>query len=402
MLPLDRSVGKRYRAGTHRSRPAEETVEWITRVAPALGITRVANVTGLDSIGIPVVTVCRPNARSLSVSQGKGLTLDAARASALMEAVELFHAERIDAPLRFASCDELRLQHQVVDVTRLPRPAGSPYHDHLRILWIEAADLISSRSVWIPLELIHLDCTRPSPPGSGSFRSSSNGLASGNDHWEAAIHAICEVLERDALSRFTALPSGLQDDRRVRLETIDDPDCRGLLARYQAAGVSVAVWDMTGATGVPAFLAGIAVGAGSSPTGPRQYTGMGCHPDRTIALSRALTEAAQARLTMISGSRDDAVRQLYTLAADPDRGAGQRDWFERALPSREFADVPTWQSDDLAEDGRWLLERMPAGGFDQVLGVDLTIPGLDIPVVYVCVPGAEVLGGFVAPAEPST
>jgi ribosomal protein S12 methylthiotransferase accessory factor YcaO len=30
-------------------------------LAPVMGITRVANVTGLDSVGIPVVMVCRPN-----------------------------------------------------------------------------------------------------------------------------------------------------------------------------------------------------------------------------------------------------------------------------------------------------------------------------------------------------
>lgn len=34
-----------------------------------MGITRVADVTGLDRIGIPVVMVCRPNARSLAVSE---------------------------------------------------------------------------------------------------------------------------------------------------------------------------------------------------------------------------------------------------------------------------------------------------------------------------------------------
>jgi YcaO-like protein with predicted kinase domain len=401
MIRLDRSVPKRFRSGTHRSRSARETVEWIERLAPALGITRVANVTGLDFIGIPVVTVCRPNARSLSVSQGKGVTLDAAKASGLMEAVELFHAERIGAPLRFASYDELRLVSAVADVSRLPQPHGSPFHDHLRILWLESTDLISERSVWIPLELVHLDCTRPAPPGSGSFRSSSNGLASGNDRWEATIHAICEVLERDALSRFSALPPAEQDARRVDPTTIDDRSCRELLAQYEKAGVQVAVWDTTASTGVASILCGISVEADWAMDGSRLYYGMGCNPDRGIALSRGLTEAAQARLTMISGSRDDAVRKLYALAADPDRGADQRDWFDRAAPRRSFGAIPTWQNDDLAEDGRWLLGRMLDGGFEQVLGVDLTIPGLDIPVVFVAVPGAESMGGFEAPSDPS-
>ena len=53
-----------------------------------MGITRIANVTGLDRTGIPVVMVVRPNARSVAVSQGKGLTLAAAKASGVMEAAE--------------------------------------------------------------------------------------------------------------------------------------------------------------------------------------------------------------------------------------------------------------------------------------------------------------------------
>ena len=61
-----------------------------------MGITRIANVTGLDRIGIPVVMVCRPNARSIAVSQGKGLDMDAAIVSGLMESAELYHAEQIE------------------------------------------------------------------------------------------------------------------------------------------------------------------------------------------------------------------------------------------------------------------------------------------------------------------
>lgn len=61
-----------------------------------MGITRVADVTGLDRIGIPVVMVCRPNARSLAVSQGKGIDIEAATVSGLMESVELYHAEHIE------------------------------------------------------------------------------------------------------------------------------------------------------------------------------------------------------------------------------------------------------------------------------------------------------------------
>jgi YcaO-like protein with predicted kinase domain len=94
---------KAFRAGTHRTVPPEETLRRGWRLAPIMGITRIANVTGLDTVGVPVVMVCRPNARSLAVSQGKGLDLPAAKASGLMESIEVYHAETITLPLRLGS-----------------------------------------------------------------------------------------------------------------------------------------------------------------------------------------------------------------------------------------------------------------------------------------------------------
>ena len=69
---------KGYTSGTHRTVTPAETLARLKPLLPRMGITRLANVTGLDTIGIPVVMSVRPNSRSRSVSQGKGLDLDAA------------------------------------------------------------------------------------------------------------------------------------------------------------------------------------------------------------------------------------------------------------------------------------------------------------------------------------
>jgi ribosomal protein S12 methylthiotransferase accessory factor len=88
-------------------------------------ITRVANVTGLDDIGVPVVMACRPMARTLSVFQGKGLTLEAARVSGAMEAIETFHAEeKLELPARTATRAELAGQVSAVDLVALPLRRG--------------------------------------------------------------------------------------------------------------------------------------------------------------------------------------------------------------------------------------------------------------------------------------
>ena len=78
-----------FRLGTHRRQPPVATLAAIRPIAAHCGVTRLADVTGLDTIGIPVFQAIRPLARSLSVSQGKGVTRVAARVSALMEAIEL-------------------------------------------------------------------------------------------------------------------------------------------------------------------------------------------------------------------------------------------------------------------------------------------------------------------------
>src|ERR1700730_13614101 len=129
------------RQGTHRSQSLDYTLNQALRLAPVMGITRIANVTGLDAVGIPVVMVCRPNSRSVAVSQGKGIDLGSARVSGVMEAAELYHAETLTLPLRLATYEELRYQHNVVEVDELSRGSGSRFHPNLRILWCEGRDL---------------------------------------------------------------------------------------------------------------------------------------------------------------------------------------------------------------------------------------------------------------------
>src|SRR6185312_11181830 len=152
-LASDGGGAKRFRDGTHRTVSPDETVARLQPLLPAFGITRVANVTGLDRIGVPVVMVCRPNSRSVAVSQGKGLTLAAAKASGIMEAAEGYHAEHITNPFKLASYQEMQREHRVVDPDRLPR-AGDGFKPSLPLLWIEGRDLMSGGSIWVPFELV--------------------------------------------------------------------------------------------------------------------------------------------------------------------------------------------------------------------------------------------------------
>ncbi|HYO52705.1 YcaO-like family protein [Archangium sp.] len=383
---------KSYRMGTHRLIPPEETLRRVCPLMREMGITRIANLTGLDWIGLPVVAVCRPNARSLSVSQGKGLDLAAARASGLMEAVESYHAEHIDLPLRRASYEELRTNHPVVAVDALPRLSVNSFHPAMRLLWVEGRDLLDGTPLWLPFELVHTDFTLPLPDGSGSFLMSSNGLSSGNHPLEAISHGLCEVVERDATTLWHLRSEESQHQTRLELSTVDDPVCLQVLERFERAGMEVAVWETTTDVGLASFSCLLAERS-PEPLRPRAPTsGAGCHPAREVALLRALTEAAQVRLTLISGARDDmGVARCYEAFRDPAVWRLQVERMHREPPVRHFQDVPSFVGRSFDEDVAWELERLAAAGLHQVVVVDLTRPEFRIPVVRVVVPGLEAL-----------
>jgi ribosomal protein S12 methylthiotransferase accessory factor len=376
---------KTFLAGTHRTVPPDETLRRLQPLLPALGITRVANVTGLDRIKVPVVMVCRPNSRSVAVSQGKGLTLEAAKASGIMEATEGYHAERINHPLRLGSVRDLQGLLALADVDRLPRPRHSRWEPDLPILWIEAVDLVSDESVWLPYEVVHANYTHPLPAGSGCFAASTNGLASGNHPLEAICHAICEVVERDATTLSQTWSKHERDAARIDPDTVADPACRSVLDRIRQAGFAVAIWDTTTDLGVPAFDCVIVDERSASHAGG----GSGCHPTVEIALLRALTEAVQVRNTYVTGSRDDLAAEDYAPSTKMERLRRLRLSMASSGAARDIRTVAGHSFDSFAEECRWLLERLAAVGCEQVLTVDLTKPQLGVPVFRVVIPGLE-------------
>jgi YcaO-like protein with predicted kinase domain len=377
---------KLYRRGTDRIVPPEVTLTRIRPLLPVMGITRIANVTGLDRIGIPVVMVSRPNSRSISVSQGKGLDLTAAKVSGVMEAIETYHAETITLPVKFASFGELCYSHRMIDVAGLPFCAGSHWRDDLAILWIEGRDLASRESVWLPYELVSTNYTVPLPPGSGCFAANTNGLASGNSLAEAVCHGICELIERDATTLWRLRGDGARAARAIDPGTIDDPDCCELLARFAQAGIAVRIWDTTSDIAIACFQC-LIVGRHEQDADPE--FGAGCHPRREVALCRALTEAAQARTTYIVGARDDLASELYEDDVRARRAAESRALFDGPTPTADFRAVPSWDAETVEDDVEEVLRCLQVVGIEEAVLVELTKPAFRLPVVRVAVPGLE-------------
>ena len=376
-------------SGAHRTVDPAATLARVKTLFVEIGLTRIANVTGLDSVGIPVVSVCRPNARSNAVCQGKGLTLDAAKASGVMESIETYCAEHIVRPVFFASARELARQHQLFDFERLCRVSGASVSTDTRIMWIEGRDIVSSEPRMLPFELVHADFTVPRPPGSGYFFLSTNGLASGNSMQEAILHGTCEVIERDAATLFN-LDGQLLEARRLDLGSVNDGDCHATLTKLVNAGLAVAVWDVTSDIGVAAFRCQILERTPGHHGITIPAEGHGCHPNRAVALVRALTEAAQARVTAISGARDDIGPDLYGLAEDPVLLESWRNSLNSTKGKRQFLQVPNAELETTENELAHVVSCLSSAGFADVVMVDLSpVPSELCAVARIVVPGLE-------------
>jgi YcaO-like protein with predicted kinase domain len=365
----------RLRDGTHRTATLEATWRRFAPAARRAGITRIAELTGLDTLGIPVFAAIRPMGRSLSTQQGKGTSALAAKVSALMESLETWSAEHLALPVIRASARALG--DRAVDVRALPRPRGRLDRD-ARWRWVSGWDLAGDRPVLVPEQAVTLDTTFRAPP---VFDISSNGLASGNLLVEAIVHGLCEVIERDAEAAWRRAGS----DRRIVLDSIPDPACRALIDRITQAGARVFVWDVAGAgAAVPVIGAAIMEDPGEPAWRTLGfYQGFGAHWLPEIAIARALTEAAQTRLTYIAGARDDFFPIDYERATDPALLAAL--WQQFGSPCDEpvaFDDLPRLPARSLGDALVQLVATQR-----QVIAVDLTHPALGVPVVKVIVPG---------------
>ena len=385
---LERAQVKAFRNGTDRTVPPEQTVARMRPLLPAMGITRLADVTGLDVVGIPTVCAVRPLSRNLVVSQGKGLTLAAAQASAIMECSEMWHAQRHVHPLRWGSVDEVAATAPVADVDRmlLWDEQGSPHGR--QFWWVPSYDLLGGTRRWVPYEAVHCDGRLPKASGEDLFVRGSNGLASGNSALEAVLHALYELVERDQIADWEALGVPEQAGRRIDPATVLEPGCRDLIARFAAAGIEPMLFDLTFGFGLPTFTCVLRQPPGQLGT-PRTYgQGWGTHCMPEIALARALTEAAQYRCTIISGARDDYSRESFAEVFYNSEVLGRGDVLAaESTALRDFACVRGPSHPTLNEDLEHVLSALRAGGITEVDVVDYTDPDLDVAVAKVVVPG---------------
>ncbi|GGE12730.1 hypothetical protein GCM10011390_34890 [Aureimonas endophytica] len=374
-----------------RARPPAETLSAMRALLPDLGITRIGLLTGLDVIGIPVAFATRPNSHSLSVFQGKGLDIDAAMTSAAMEAFETAVAERQPADLVNESlASAQRSGSRLLDLERTARCVPEAIEPARAMPWIEGLDLASGERVRVPWWLAGLDHREPRPSG---FEQSSDGLASGNTLVEATFHGLCELIERDAWTLMLLRSNEALAALRVDPRSLGDAVLDTLVDRIERAGFDLFLADMSSDLAVPAYAAVLvprALPRACDVAWSQICGGYGCHPLPARAAIRAVTEAAQTRLTLIAGSRDDLTPRQYRPS-----GTGGSSLAETlaliGAPRRPACRAPFGGAGDTIQARlRAMVARLGAAGLGEVVVVPIARHASGAAVVRVLVPGLEV------------
>lgn len=380
----------RYLEGTQRVLSPEATLERTTKLLSKIGVTRIANITDLDRVGIPVFSAIRPSAAAgaISIYSGKGVTDTNARISAIMESFERCLAEQPEVSINLSGVqlDPERVVDTYGSISEsypalFPDALLLPQHisEFTKLDWVMGHDIMNDIEVFVPDNAVF----HPYEPRNGVklFRSNTNGLASGNTIEEAVLHGLLEVIERDALSiaEYTRNPG-----TEIVLSESDGINFK-LKARMEETGIKVKLWLLESDVDVPTVVAALDDIVLKDPA--LLVMGAGSHLSPEIAVTRALTEAAQSRVVQIHGAREDTDREqvVRTFGYDHMKKLNWY-WYEdiKTVSMNELSDS---SSDTPAANISTVLERLD-GIADGAIIVNLS-RGVEVPVIRAIIPMFE-------------
>ena len=312
-------------------------------------------------------------------------TKEQAMASAVMEALERYSAEvREDDEIIYGTYEQAKANGLTVNPYDLILPMNVlNYVQDAQIAWTEGFEMFRGEPVWVPA----CEAFYPYYPDGDLqlYRFHTNGLAAGNTMEEAILHALFELIERDAWSiaefnEYANADIEIDDENSVAWK---------LLKQFEENGVEIHLKDLTSDIGIPT------IGAAADDVrtkDPELLTiGVGTHLNPEIACIRALTEVAQSRTTHKHGIKINAQLQKKTQDMGYEKIKKiNRMWYSDSKNRKKLSEMVNEATDYVLDDIEIVLGRLMDRGFDMVVAVDLTREEIGVPVVRMVVPGLEV------------
>ena len=282
---------------THTTSP-QAAFALVRRWALKAGVTRLAEATRVDRIGIPVTYAVRPAAvhPTSVVAMGKGTKYTEACLSALFESFE-----------RWALEEAAVTQHP--DDPNRAETVGF--------------DMVSRTAVKIPL----WRAVFPGLIAGARFPADTHGAAASTNPAAAVYNALLEIIERRVTSTLKA-----DSGDRVPIEVISGPP-RPLAETFASAGIQLEMRLISFEFVHVAYVLSRDLHLSNRTL---LCSGACAHPSAETALVGALCEVAQSRIAMILALREDLAQNVQRRASGVIPHEIVSMWFEndtRPIPS---------------------------------------------------------------------
>jgi len=385
--------------GTSRTIPVDQTLQNLTDISNKIGLTRIADITYMDKLFIPNYSSVLPGTEDyIWVYSGKGQTKQHAKASAIMETIERYSSLPNSYTKKFIRGIHKQLikSYNILHPYEVIEPLSFDFQDDMQMDYVRGFDIVNNEEILVPAGLALFRYNPQSPSINPFAYHHTNGLASGNVLEEAVCHALAEVIERDAISiaqlRASAAPFHIlsniydnfqkkgylitpfskdlfRDDHTifpdVQVNERDYNPINKLIQKFEKFNIKLIIKDITTNIKIPTFNVGCVEWI--SHDYGYLAEGHGTHPDKRIALLRAITEVSQTRVANIHGARDDLRKIRYDIHNTDDKNSWQ---FMASKKKINFSEIITYEYEDILDDINIMVKFLKDAGLKKVIIVD--------------------------------
>ncbi|MEU4216691.1 YcaO-like family protein [Actinoplanes sp. NPDC026623] len=343
--------------------------------------------------------LCGPDCLGGLDGTGTGVDAERSRIVATAEALERYaNCVYDESQFRRATADELGAE--ALDLNTVPRCSPTELADpgcqisapdtSVPMRWIRGLNLRTGEPSWVPAVMVYMHF-----PVHGAERITnpiSTGSATHPDPAVAVCGALCEVIERDAISltwlQQLALP-------RIELDTVG-PQLQQYLDVCADRDMTIQFFDATTDVGIPTVYA-----VSTAPDHATCRTVVTCATslDPQTAVAKAICETVSVRVALHDAKPPSQDVQTFTGVSDgaaymcgPER-AEAFDFLLNSPARRRLSELPTLSTGDPIADLRLVSSRLTECGMEAYI-VDLTADEAlraGMTVVRAVVPGLQPL-----------
>lgn len=375
---------KKFTVDQDKAISPEETLKNFYAKVESLDLKILNEVRRIDNgrLDIPVFfSVCGEDAHALTGTKkqmGKGASPTQAEASACMELAERFSFFSYkNNPGNFLSGDYKTMIRAGYPVLNLEFLLTSVHDCH------SSAQLLEQLLDDIPMQWAWgtnvTQGTEVLIPFSWFFAINEfNGPSAGNTYEEAALQGICEIVERHVCSVVNNTKSVTP---RINADSVQDAVAKELIDKFQKNDIELYLNDFSLDTGI-CTVAALAIDRSTFPGKSEIVYTAGTTPDPEKALIRAITEVAQLAGDFNTDSNYIASGLPKPLSME------EVDYVTDSPTEILIQDMANLSHNNIKVEVDNCITSLKKIGME-VLMIDVTHPGLDIPALYTIVPGAH-------------